>query len=531
MRLVPFAIFTVALHCFFLLAQKPVSSSATTEKLGNVSFPISCSSAVRPEFDRAVALLHSFQYALAESSFGRVAEQEPQCAMAYWGEAMGLYHQLWNWPDEDTLKKGQDYIEQALKVGAKTDRERSYIRAAADFYQSNPKMEPAARIGAYSAAMAETYRHYPEDSDATAFYALSQLALDREGSPGARKEAVAILTELLTREPNHPGAAHYLIHATDTTELAPQGLLAARRYAEIAPSSAHALHMPSHIFSRVGLWKESIESNVASSASAEYATRTGHDDQSQYQLHAMHYLLYAYLQMGRDGDAKRVIEGVGDIPKINDVDRDSDGSLMKAIYIMETHRWEEASELVPKAHTDSYSRMRIHWVRAIAESRLGNIFKAEEDLDKLRQDFSDLRRNRPSIPSASPLVLEAEAWLAHVRGKEREAVKIMREAVKVDEFSVDAENVPANELLGDLLLNMHESVPAREAYDAALKEAPNRFNSLYGAARAAQLGGDEDLAKSYFARLVAVADPGTKRPELQAAKEYLYKSRGMPIGS
>src|SRR5438132_5791376 len=232
-------------------------------------------------------------------------------------------------------------------------------------------------------------------------------------------------------------SAHYLIHATDTVELAPEGLLAARRYARIAPSSAHALHMPSHIFSRVGLWQESIDSNVASCASAEYATRTRHDDQSQYQLHAMHYLLYAYLQMGRDGDAKRVVEGVGDIPKINDVDRDSDGSLMKAIYIMETHRWEETSELVPKAQTDSYSRMRIHWARAIGESRLGDRLKAEEDMDKLRQDFSDVRKKQPSMSLTSPLVLEGEAWLAYVRGKDEEAVKIMREAVKSDEFSVD----------------------------------------------------------------------------------------------
>jgi hypothetical protein len=292
------------------------------EKLGTVSFPISCSSAVRPEFARGVALLHSFQYALAEASFEHVAAQDFQCAMAYWGQAMGLYHQLWNWPDEETLKKGQLLVQQAVKAEAKTttDREIGYIKAAEDFYQSNPKLERAARISAYSAKMADLYHRYPEDSEVVAFYALSRLAMDREGVDGARMEAVTLLTDLLAREPDHPGAAHYLIHATDTPELATRGLVAARRYAEIAPASAHALHMPSHIFTHLGLWHDSIDSNLASAEAAAKATKTGKDNESGYQLHAAKYLEYAYLQLGRDSDARTVVEGVKDIPGIARVD-------------------------------------------------------------------------------------------------------------------------------------------------------------------------------------------------------------------
>ena len=524
MRLTLVVIVVAMLNSSALLGQNGVSSSKSAEKLGSVSFPISCSSAVRPEFERGVALLHSFQYALAETSFERVATQDPQCAMAYWGEAMGLYHPMFDWPDNETLKKGNEYIEQGMKTGVKTERERDYIRAAAAFYQDNPKLNRNARLSAYSKAMAEVYQRYPQDGEAAAFYALSLLPWYRDDQPQSRMTALKILKDLFAKEPDNPGAAHYLIHAADSPDLAPQGLEAAHRYAEIAPSSAHALHMPAHIFSRLGLWQESVNSNLASAAAAAEATREKHDNESEYQLHAMHYLLYAYLQTGRDIDARNVVEEVKSVPEINDVDVASDEIIMKAIYIMETRRWEDALQMAPSAHTDPFAEMRIYWVRAIAASHRGKPHEARNDVEKLRESFSRFRKTFPSASPNNALVLEGEAWLARAQGKNHKAVEKMHAAVKADEFSVDDESLPAYELLGDLLSDLHQPALALEAYESALKEAPNRFNSLYGAALSAQLEGKEDLAKSYFARLVTVADPGTKRREFQAAKEYLKKS-------
>ena len=445
--------------------------------------------------------------------------------MAYWGEAISLFHPLFDWPSNETLKKGHAYMEQAVKIGAKTDRERDYIRAAAAFYQDNAKLDRGARFSAYSLAMAEVYQQYPQDGEAAAFYALSLLPWYREDQPEARLKALAILKALFAKEPDNPGAVHYLIHATDSLELAPQGLKAARRYAEIAPSSAHALHMPAHIFSRLGLWQDSVDSNLASVAAAADATKSKGDNESEYQLHAMHYLLYAYLQMASDIYAKQVVEDVRNVPGIDDVDIASDGSLMKAIYIMETKRWEDAAHLTPPGDADPFSKMRMHWARAIAECHLEKSDDARKDVDELGEDFSALRKENPSALPNNALVLEGEAWLAHAEGKNDEAVDKMRAAIKADEFSVDDESLPAYELLGDLLLDLHQPSAALEAYEAALIEAPNRFNSLHGAGLAAELTGNQEKAMSYYADLVKIADPRTSRPEFLAAKAFLLKNK------
>ena len=516
---------TVIFLCFSSERQIGNSSSAKLERLGTVSFRVSCSAAVQPEFDRAVALLHSFQYATAGSSFAEIAKKDQQCAMAYWGEAMSLFHPLFDWPDKETLKKGNAYVDRAAKMRVTTDRERAYIRAAAVFYRDDPKLDRVARLNAYSSAMADAYRRYPEDGDAASFYALSLLPWYRDDQPQARLKALSILKALFAREPNNPGAVHYLIHAADSPELAPQGLEAARRYAEIAPSSAHALHMPAHIFSRLGLWQDSIDSNLASAAAAAEATKSNLDNESEYQLHAMHYLLYAYLQRASDIDARHVVEDVRNVPGIYDVDIASDGNFMKAIYIMETKRWEDAAQLVPTGDADPFSRMRIHWARTIAECHLGKTDDARKDVEHLHEDFSTLRETNPSAFPNNALVLEGEAWLAHARGNNDEAVDKMRAAIKADVFSVDDESLPAYELLGDLLLELQQPAPALEAYEAALKEAPNRFNSLHGAGLAAELTGNQQKAMLYYANLVKIADPRTSRPEFLAAKVFLQNNK------
>jgi hypothetical protein len=512
------------LLCWTALAQVSNARPGKLEGLGLVSFPVSCSAATQPRFDRAVALLHSFQYATAQSAFAEIARNDPPCAMAFWGQAMSLFQPLFELPDDDVLSKGKELVAQAVKTGAKTDRERAYIQATVVLYQDAPKYEQSARLKAFSSAIAEVYQRYPQDGEAAAFYAFSLLPWYRDDQPQARAKALTILKVLFAKEPGHPGVVHYLIHAADTPELAHEALEAAHRYTEIAPSSAHALHMPSHIFSHLGLWKDSIDSNLASGTAAAEATRKG-ENQSEYQLHAMHYLLYAYLQIGRDSDAKRLVDGVRDVPGVDEVDTASDGSLMTSIFLMETHQWKEAAQVAPPVHADLFSKMRIHWMRAIAECRLGEADKARTDVANLLDEFSGLRKQNPLASPDNALVLEAEAWLAHAQGKDDEAVSKMRAASRVDEFSIDDESLPAYEMLGDLQLELHRLDAALDAYEASLKEAPNRFNSLWGAGRAAELSNHYDKAMSYYTNLAKVSDPQNTRPAFLAAKAFLAKNK------
>jgi hypothetical protein len=298
---------------------------------------------VQKPFERAVALLHSFQYEAAEKGFRDVAQKDPRCGIAYWGVAMSLYHVIWERPEAAVLKKGWEAVQRAESVGAKTNREREYIAAVTAFSRDPEKPDYAARAMAYSKAMEQLYGHYPKDGEAAAFFALSLLAAEppHDTSLVNRKKAVAILQKLFAEHPEHPGAAHYLIHACDTPQLAPLALDAARRYAKIAPSSAHALHMPSHIFTRLGLWKESIDSNLLSAAAAKKATAMGIED-AGYQLHAMSFLEYAYLQIGRGEDARHVIEELKTVPGAKPADLAYPLVQFPICYAFETHDWKKA---------------------------------------------------------------------------------------------------------------------------------------------------------------------------------------------
>jgi hypothetical protein len=417
------------------------------------------------------------------------------------------------------MSKGREYIQQAKKIGAKTERERLYIHAADDFFNTKAS-DQSSRVSIYSNDMAKIYKAYPDDGDAAAFYALSLISWTPSADEKVNREkAISILKDLFARQPGHPGAAHYLIHATDTPELAPQGLEAARRYSQIAPASAHALHMPAHIFSRLGLWQEMIDSNIASVNAASEATRSKVDDESSYQLHAMKYLQYAYEQTGRNAQARRTIDSIKDVPGIKPGDIANDGDLMQALYALETHQWNLADAIAPDKVTAPFARMRAYWARAIAASHLGNKKQAERDADALR----DLIRARHHDPSQDPQMLEAQAWVAFAKGKADKAIKKMQEAVKHDDFGVDSSSLPASELLGDLLTALHRPAEALQAYEASLKIAPNRFNSLYGAGQAAELTGQDDKARQYYAALIKLADPQSDRPELQQVKVYLAK--------
>src|SRR5947209_16128618 len=417
------------------------------------------------------------------------------------------------------MSKCHDLMEKADKLAPKDERERLYIRAASEFFKSKQGLEKSDRVKAYSNSMAKLHKKYPGDVEATTFYALSLISGYRKNkdSGKAQTEAVAILKEVFAKNPDHPGAAHYLIHATDSPGLAPEGLEAARRYARVAPSSAHALHMPAHIFSRLGLWQDMIDSNVASAAAAAEATRNNVDNEASYQLHAMKYLQYAYEQTGRDADARQLINDVKNVPGIKPQDVADDGSVMQALYALETHNWEAAAQLSDTVPTVRFSRMRVLWARAIGAARLGNKEQAAKDLEKLRQEMNADHQ----APAGSPRVLTAEAWVAFASGHADEALKKMQAAARLDEFGVDAASVPASEMLADLLLEMKRPAEALDAYEATLKQAPNRFNSLYGAGHAAELAGKEDQARQYYSALEKIAGSQSDRPELQYVKVFL----------
>lgn len=507
--------------------------AGASERLGSVNFATSCSPDAQKTFNTALALLHNFQYQEAEQTFTQITQQDPTCAMAYWGKAMSLYHQLWDWPNADTLKEGHDDTMQAQKLRAQTERERMYIVAAGVFFQNNPNLSKASRIKAYSDWMGRIFTKNPDDVNAGAFYALSLITLQGEKSDedANRKQAIDILDKLMAVAPNNPGVLHYLIHAADTPELASQGLVAARRYAKIAPDSSHALHMPSHIFVRLGLWQEAIDSNIAAAAAAAQATHAGKADAS-YQFHALDFLNYAYLQSGQAAKAQDVLNQLKSVPGASPDDLARETAWLTARTALELHDWKSAASLqIPNLKPDELDS--IYFVRAIGAAHGGDLIDAKQEVEKLDDVSStgkpgqeiDLSNpgavNLQAVPQKLPN-LEARAWFEYADGKQDAAVKLMLAAAKKEEADgVDSLNMPAREMLGDMLLEMKKPAEALAEYKRALAESPNRFDSLYGAAQAAQLAGRTTEAHGYLAKLVKTCAPDADRPELQQARTEL----------
>ena len=517
----------------FLAAHGATGRSRTKraqgERLGSVSFPVSCTADAQKTFNTGLALLHSFQYEEAEQTFSQVTQQDPTCAMAYWGKAMSLYHQLWDWPTADTLKEGHADTSQAQKLRAKTERERMYIVAAGVFFQNNDKLSKASRIKAYSDWMGRIFTKYPDDVNAGAFYALSLVTLQgaKADEDANRKQAIDILDGLFRTAPDNPGVAHYLIHAADTPELAPQGLAAARRYAKIAPDSSHALHMPSHIFVRLGLWQEAIDSNLAAADAAAKATQAGKADAS-YQFHALDFLNYVYLQSGQAGKAQEIVGQLKSVPGASADEIARNVAWLTARNALELHDWKSASALdFPDVKTEEQAS--IYLVRAIGAARGGDAAGAEQNVVKLTASSSADKSSSQLGNAGSPGMytapsdvpgMEAQAWLDYVQGKHEAAVKTMRDAAKKEDAGgVDSLTMPAREMLGDMLLEMKKPAEALTEYKAALAESPNRFDSLYGAAQAAQLAGDTETARKYYSKLVEICGAGADRQELAQARE------------
>src|SRR5882757_4569755 len=518
--------------CFIALQASAVlagtASAASPDQFGKVNFPTSCTSDVQPTIEKAVALLHSFQYQESEQTFADAATKEPKCAMAHWGKALARFHQLWDFPNDKTLKEGRKDIERAQKLHSANPREQGFLNAAAAFFQKKSKLTHTERIKAYSDSLERFYAQAPGDAEIGAFYALSLVSLSYADEPNMlahQKKAISILEPLLQQHLDHPGIAHYMIHATDRPEFAAQGLDAARRYAAIAPDSAHALHMPSHIFVRLGLWQDSITSNIAATASAAHAAEM-HQAESHYQTHAIDFLSYSYLQSGQETKARELIEHTSHVVGASDEDKADHRAYLAARTALELHRWKEAAAL-PVPATRKNWQDTTFWARAIGEARSGDVTGAESDVKELRKVVADRekrsKKNGYTVSREKATDLrEAEGWLAFAKGKSDEALEELRAAAdRQDKNGGESVGIPAREMLADMLLELKRPAEAIAEYRAVLKNSPNRFDGLLGAARSAQASGDTGVAQSFYAKLAEVCGAGADRPELAEAKTYL----------
>lgn len=472
------------------------------QKLGTVHFETSCASAVRARFDHALALLHSFAYDFAASEFRAVAASDPDCAMAHWGVAMSGFHQLWMPPPSAAvLQAGHEELSAAQRIGARSAGERELIEAAAVYFGDEDPAHDASRAQRYEHAMQSAAQHFPKDDELQIFYALALIATaaPTDRSHANQKRAAAILEPIYRRQPDHPGAAHYLIHAYDSTELAPLGLRAARAYAQIAPSAPHALHMPSHIFTRLGLWDESIESNQAARRAAHEQGDTGEE------LHAMDYLTYAYLQRGRETEAVRLVEELRSMGPLtaDDFKVGYAATAMPVRLAIERGRWGDAAAIEPLQGSPPQVQAITHWARGLGHARLGQTDLAAADIAQIEACAAQSRALGDGYGATQIGVLsgEARAWRASAMQHPDEAVALLRTAADAEDALeklpvTPGPIVPARELLGRLLLEQRQPAAALRELTLALKEAPRRRSGLQAAVRAAQAAGDPATAAS-----------------------------------
>ncbi len=498
-------------------------------RLGKVTFENSCDPKVQPLFLRGVAMLHSFWYSAAEKTFRDVLAQDPTCAIATWGYASIMMSNPLAGVGASAkgAEQSRAMIEQGRKLGAKTPRERDYIEAVAAYYEDWSNRPERARQLARAKAYEALAARYPQDDEAQIFYALyvagTQLQSDQTFS--AYLKAAAILEKQFVKYPDHPGVAHYLIHSYDAPPIAQQGLIAARRYAAIAPEAPHALHMPSHIFTRVGAWEDSAATNTRS---AEVAKKGGEPDEA---YHASDYMTYAYLQLARDGDARRTIEQALLIDRTNPQRNTTPyaTAAMPARYAYERGAWREAMQLQPKPSKFLYPEAITYFARALGAARSGDPAAAEKDAEQLASLHKALQAENNNYWANEVEIqrLAVAGWIALAQGKADDALKFMRAAADIEDKSekhivTPGRLVPARELLGDMLLELKQPAAALKEYEASQKREPNRFRGYYGAARAAEAAGDRPTAADYYAKLLALANKSDgSRPELARAKSYM----------
>jgi len=511
----------------------------TDEKLGTVHFATSCNSAAQNDIDRAVALLHSFQFSGAIDDFKSALGKDATCSIAYWGIALSD----WGNPfapgiiDKRLLRLGRESVERGEILGAKTERERAYLAAVSNLYTEFQSTPQQARLVAYRDAMREVAGKYPEDHEAKIFYAL---ALAVAADPADKTyvdqlEAGTMLEKMFEAEPGHPGLAHYIIHAYDVPALAGRALVAAQRYAEIAPDAPHALHMPSHTFTRLGYWQESIDSNVAAAAAARRQGQTAEE------LHASDYEIYAYLQTGQDEAAARIVNALPEMASRFDPKALLIGAgppsagyfalaAIPARYALERHDWQQAERLALSETPFAYADAMTWFARGLGAARMGHPAAATKAATVLRQIQERLSKAHEPY-WARQVEIQAtgvSAWTALAVGKNDEALRQMESAAKLEDGTEKSVLTPgplspARELLGEMLLEMNNPTKALVQFEATLEKEPRRFRSLYGAAHAAQLSGSSDLSLKYFGELLTICALSDKpgRTEIEDAREAL----------
>jgi len=521
------------------------------ERLGKVHFLTSCAAPVAEEFDHAIALLHSFEFADAITGFKKVLESDPSCGIAQWGIAMST----WGNPfaglrSPKTLQDGLAAAQTAQTIGAKSDREREYIAAVALLYKDADTLDHRARTVAYEKAMERIYTKYPTDLEAAAFYALAvdQTALPTDKSYANQLKAAAILEKLYKVEPDHPGVTHYLIHSYDVPALAPRALPYARKYANLAPDAPHALHMPAHTFTRVGSWQESIDTNIRSHDVAMQRHDPGEA------LHAWDYEMYAYLQTAQDGAAKKILDGVNEIiarpaapaggraemPAMPGMPAMAGGpaggwaaAAIPARWAVERGAWPEAAALTARPSAQPFVEAITRFARALGAARSGKPDLAKIEIDQL----AALREKEVQAKDAywtTQLDIQrqaAQGWVLWAEGKKDDALRTLTAAAALEDTTdksaiTPGPIAPAHELLGEMLLEANQPAAALKEFETALKKEPNRFRSVYGAGRAAESAGDRAKARSYYGQLVKICERGDRRarPDLDHAREYVGAS-------
>jgi tetratricopeptide (TPR) repeat protein len=510
------------------LAAASVGFAQQGNKLGKVEFPNSCSPAVQEKLLRGIAMLHSFYYSATQRAFEEVAAEDNSCAIAVWGYASILMSNPLQGigASPKSAQQAQAAIDKGRQMGAKTERERDYLEAVAAYYEDfgnrTERTRQLARAKAYEALAAK----YPDDDEAQIFYALylsgTQTASDQTYS--AYLKSAAILEKQFAKHPDHPGVAHYLIHSYDAPPIAQQGVPAARRYAVIAPDAPHALHMPSHIFTRVGEWADSVATNRRS---ADVAKRSNDPDDA---LHALDYMTYAYLQLARDGDAQKTWDEARALTGMNPARATAYYALaaMPARYVAERGAWREAATLAPSPSNFPFTEAMSHFARALGAARSGDAAAAQKDVEQIAalRDRLNAAKNEYWANEVEVMRLASVAWVALAQKRADEALGLMRQAADIEDRSeknivTPGRLVPARELLGDMLLELKRPAEALKEYEASQQREPNRYRGLYGAAQAAAQSGNRAKARVYFSKLIELAGSGDVRPQTETARRYL----------
>jgi tetratricopeptide (TPR) repeat protein len=510
--------------------------------LGSVAFPVSCNEDASSHMRLGLALLHNMTYSEAAGAFQAASAADPDCALAYWGVAMTYVHPLWpDVPSGEDFERGWTLLQQARELGPRTPREEAYVSALEAYYRDGQSRDESVRLASYAAAWQQVSADYPDDPEAALFHSLSLRATAPGSDPTFKTEIAAaqIAERILEQIPDHPGAHHYIIHSYDVPSLAERALPVARSYGRVAPDNSHALHMTSHIFTRLGLWEESIEFNARAAAAALRHPINGAT--SPHYLHAMDYLAYAHLQRTEDGEAQRVFDQLKALtgPVVGHAASAYAFAAVPARIALEQQRWSEAAKLSSRwPATISWDRFPHleaipEFARALGAAHTGDMETAKRSVARL----GVLQSHAAAMPSAYDWGIQVEiqeiaarAWIAYAEGRTDEGLTLMRKAADLESTTqknpvTPGEVLPAGELLGDMLLDQRRYDEARAAYDTALERSPNRFNSLYGAGRAAELGGNADAAGDYFRQLVALTpESGGKRPRTGHAVKFLGRS-------